>query len=553
MRQCSGDRFTAAVAPMKTDTLTPGSRTDRLQGLSSTACRLVQETTAALQRRDAAVTMRHLSALHALAPAHPEVLRLRAAVAHLQGHIDEAIVLLREAAAVRPEDALVLSNLAHALADRGESDTAEHMLRRCIELEPERVAHGLSLARLYERRHDARSASDVLQAVLQREPGHAPAQLAFARMLHFLGDSNEAARQYRQVLARQPESAGAWHGLSTLHRHAFDPADTDAMERLHGHTGLTDQARTMLGFALARAYEEQDRYADAWRVLSEANASWRRRLAWDAAAISRHVRDIETAFPRDVPRSGPQERGAGLVFIVGMPRSGTSIVEQILASHPDVAAGGELDEVTTIIRTESERRERDFPGWVTDCDTDDWRRLGEDYLERTRQRRSGRNVFTDKNLMNWLYLGALRFMLPGARFVDCRRDPLETCLACYRQLFAKDLGFAYNLDEFVRFWNDYDHAMQHWVMRHSDSIIEMRLEQLTETPEAGIRRLLDFCQLPFDARCLDFHQVERSVYTLSADQVREPLRRNAPRASRYAHHLDALRTLFLQAGAQVAR
>ncbi len=536
-----------AVSLMNTASPTPASSDDRLQGLSSTACRLLLEATTALQRRDPAATLRHVSALHALAPAHPEVLRLRAAVARLQGHLDDAIALLREAAAARPADALVLSNLAHVLADRGESDTARQMLQRCIELEPERVAHRLALAHLHERRQDAKSARDVLQAALQHEPDHLPARLALARMLHFLGDSGEAASQYRQVLARQPQTAGAWHGLSTLQRHVFDAADVAAMEPLHQHRDLTDPARVMLGFALAHAYEDQDRHEDAWRVLSEANASWRRRLSWDAASMSRHVRDIEAAFPNADSRRSAQERGSGLVFIVGMPRSGSSIVEQILASHPDVAAGGELDDVTAIIRAESERRERDFPGWVADCDADDWRRLGEDYLERTKQQRDGRKVFTDKNLMNWFYLGALRLMLPGARFIDCRRDPLETCLACYRQLFAKDLGFTYDLDEFARFWHDYDRAMQHWKMVHPDSILELRLEQLTAEPETAIRTLLDFCLLPFDPGCLDFHRVERSVHTLSADQVREPLRRNEPRAPRYGRHLDPLRALFAQA------
>ena len=532
---------------MNTATPTPASSDDRLQGLSSSARRLLQEATAALQRRDAAATLRQVSALHALAPAHPEVLRLRAAVARLQGRLDEAIVLLREAATARPADALVLSNLAHGLADRGETDAAQQMLQHCIELEPGRMSHRLALAHLHERRQDAKSARDVLQVALQQEPAHLPARLALARMLHFLGDSGEAASQYRQVLARQPETAAAWHGLSTLQRHVFDAADVAAMEPLHQQRELADPVRAMLGFALAHAYEDQDRHEDAWRVLSEANASWRRRLSWDAAAISRHVRDIEAAFPDAGSPAAPQERGGGLVFIVGMPRSGSSIVEQILASHPDVAAGGERDDVTAIIRAESERRERDFPGWVADCDANDWRRLGEDYLERTKRQRDGHKVFTDKNLMNWFYLGALRLMLPGARFIDCRRDPLETCLACYRQLFARELGFTYDLDEFARFWHDYDRAMRHWKTMHSDSILELQLEQLTAEPEAGIRNLLDFCQLPFDARCLDFHQVERSVHTLSADQVREPLRRNAARAPRYGHHLDPLRALFAQA------
>lgn len=527
----------------------PNRPVDRLEGLSDRGRHLVREVNSALQRRDVGNTLQHLAALHALAPGHPETLRLRSAVARLQGRIDDAIGLLREAIAARPGDTLARTNLAHLLAGSGAADAAAQELRRCCELEPTQTAHRLALAQMLEHGGDAEGARSTLDEVLRHLPDHAPARLALARVLQTLGHGEAAAAQYRRVIALAPDAVPAWYGLSTLQRHALDADDLAAIERLHARADLTDSARASIGFALARACESLGRHADAWDALVSANAGWRKRLRWDAVGFTRHVSAVEAAFSGPPSPAVPPARGDGVVFIVGLPRSGSSIVEQILAAHPDVAAGGELEYATMIIRRESERREQDFPGWVGTASGEDWARLGDDYLARIAARRDARRMFTDKSLMNWLYLGALRAMLPGARFVDCRRDPLENCIACYRQMFAKELGFTYDLDELVAFWRDYDGAMRHWRTLHADRMLELVHEQLAAEPEAGIRRLLDFCDLPFDERCLRFHEFERSVRTLSADQVREPLRTNTARASLYGTKVDPLRTLIARATA----
>lgn len=515
---------------------------ERLDGLSGMACQLLQEATAALQRRDAATTLQRATALHALAPKHPESLRLFAAIARLQGRAEDAIALLREAAAARPADTLVLGNLAHALAERNRFDEAIGLLRRCIAAEPANHGHALALAQMLERADDIEAAAAVLRDVLDQRPALVPARLALARTHFMLGRTDEAIAQYRRVLADAPDTVAAWYGLSNLREPPFDDDDVAAIERLHARADLPDHARASIGFALARAYEARGRHADAWPVLESANATWRKHQHWDGAKMSGHVRATTAAFAGML--AGDGERGAGLVFIVGLPRSGSSIVEQILAAHPEVSAGGERLDLPTIIREESERRERDFPAWVADAGDADWARLGDDYLGRIDTARAGRRVFTDKGLLNWLYLGALRRMLPGARFVDCRRDPLETCIACYRQMFARDLGFAYDIDDLARFWHDYDAAMGHWRALHDGAILAVSHEQLTAAPDQHIRRLLEFCSLPFDERSLRFHESTRGVRTLSAEQVREPLRANTARAYLYGHHVDRLRALL---------
>lgn len=529
-------------------TLSAARQFDRLAGLSDSARRLLQEATAALGRRDAAATQRLLAAVQALAPKHPEVLRLGAAIAQLQGQRGEAIDLLRRALAARPQDALTLNNLAHALAEDGDIGGAIQALRSGCELEPERAAPWLVLARMLERNHDANGALEALDEALQREPTHQAGRLAKARMLHFTGRIEAATAEYRSVLSEAPQAAMAWFGLSTLRSARFSAEDLTAIEGVYARTDLADSARAAAGFTLAKALEDQQRHGDAFAILCQANAGWRRRLHWDSAKFSLHTRAIESAFAEPLAAGAPAQQGFGIVFLVGMPRSGSSVIEQILAAHAEVSGGGELEYVNEIIRSESERCGSDFPFWVAQASAADWTRLGQAYLDRIADKRGAHTAFTDKSLMNWRYVGALRAMLPGARFLDCRRDPVETCLACFRQMFMQELGFTYDLSELAAFWHDYERSMRQAHLTHPGAILEVEHERLVADPETQIRRLLEFCDLPFDPSCLRFHETRRNVQTTSASQVREPLRADTARAHLYGRHLDALRALLAERG-----
>ncbi|HKE48227.1 MAG TPA: sulfotransferase [Rhodanobacteraceae bacterium] len=515
---------------------------DRTTGLSAGAIRLLQETHAALAQRNGAEVQRRLVALMALAPTHPEVLRLRAAVAHLQGRATEGVELLKRAFDARPGDTQTAIELGTLLARGGDVVSASDVLRRNADAEPLRAAPLMALSQILERNADGDGAIDALREAVRREPAHVTARNLLARALHFAGRVGDAESTYRETLRAAPDSPMAWYGLSTLRTVRLGADDLAALEALVARGGLHEQERAPALFALAKAFEDNARYADAFRTLTQANATRRAQLRWDAAKFSANARAIKQAF--DAPPEPQGDGGHGLIFIVGMPRSGSTLVEQILAAHPDVATGGELDDVRDIILAESQRREADFPGWVATATADDWRRLGHRYLDRISRRRGTKAWFTDKALLNWRYLGALRAMLPGARFVDCRRDAVETCLGCYRQLFANELAFTYDLAELASFWRDYDRLMRFWGARFPERILELSHEALTANPEAEIRRLLDFCGLPFDAACLAFHDSARSVRTASAAQVREPLRADTARAVRYGELLDPLRELL---------
>lgn len=233
--------------------------------------------------------------------------------------------------------------------------------------------------------------------------------------------------------------------------------------------------------------------------------------------------------------------GGEAIFIVGLPRSGSTLFEQILAAHPDVEGASELPDLGEVIQAESRRRGQAFPQWVASATTDDWQRLGRDYLARTARWRAQRPRFTDKMPENWKLAGVLRAMLPAATVLEVRRDPVETGWSCFRQQFYQVPHFACDLADIGAYLRGCERAMDTWRARDPEHIHLHLYEDLLAAPEARIRDLLDECGLPFDPRCLDFHAAARSVRTASAAQVRQPLRGDTARAGHYGALLDPLR------------
>jgi len=524
-------------------------RFDRAEGLSDSGRRLLQQAAESIRQRKPDAAEAQLASVSALAPAHPEVLRLRALVAQIRGRHDEAASLLRRVVEARPYDALPWNNLGTSLAEGGDMNGAIVAFRRAAELAPQRAAPWFNLGRALDAAGRVDEAHAALTNALARDPAHMAARLTLARVLQFMGRVDEAEAEFRSVLSTHPDAALAWYGLSTVRTVRFNADETRAIEEVYARADLVTEERIGVGFALSKALEDQGRYAEAFAVLTAANATKRRTLAWDARVFTQSTRNIDAMFARPAATSAPPDLGKEVIFVFGLPRSGSTLVEQILAAHPSVNGANELEDLNFVIEGESRRRGGPFPSWVPQMAPADWERLGREYLARTAQWRKDRPVFTDKGLTNWAYVGALRAMLPGARFVNTRRDPVENCLACFRQSFARELGFTYDLAEMAAFWRDYDRLMRIWQQRYPGRIHDVVHERLVAEPEAEIRALLAACGLEFDATCLRFHEVERNVRTASAAQVRQPLRADTARAARYGTLLDPLRAMLTDAPA----
>ena len=513
-----------------------------VRGLPPRTAAMLVEAERLIDRQDYDGADRALTGALVLAASHPETLRLHGLIQHRRGRHAQAQEIYQRALAAHPDDATLLSQLGELKADLGDVQGSFALLRRACELAPDDARTWFRLGVQLDKQGHHEDALAAGRRIVALEPAHRLGRLLIARNQHALGHIEETAAEYRKLIAIGGENAyQAWFSLVDLKTIRLEAKEIAALERLAVDPKLGERARAPLNFALGKVCEDAGRHADAFKAFSRANAIVRSTLKWDAASFGREIDETMRVFSGPIA-SAPAGLGGEVIFVLGLPRSSTTLIEQILAAHPQVEGASELPDLPAVISQESIRRGVPFPNWTAQATPADWERLGCEYLARTARWRTQRPRFTDKLPNNWPLIGAALAMLPQAKVIDCRRDPLETCWSCYKQLFAPGLvRYAYDLAELAAYWRDYDRLCRFWVARNPASVRAQGYETLLAEPEPEIRALLEFCGLPFDDRCLRFHESTRSVRTVSSGQVRQPLRRDTARAARYGDLLAPLR------------
>lgn len=485
---------------------------------------------------------RALAAALAVASAQPDVLRMYGLMLAQIGNFPAAFANFESALRAAPDDALTYCQFARVCEDAGDIDSAWRLREQAVARLPYSPLAWSDLGEHLFQYRGVEASLVPLERATQLSPDYAPAQLKFGDALVSCGRAEEGAAAIRRALQAEPAFGAAWLSLSDIKTVPVTEEEAARMRELLRGKDLDESERTAVEFALARVCEGAGSYKEAFDLLRDANARRKRELrSWPRAQFLEQIQKNEQAFA--APHGSAENPGLGrdIIFIVGMPRSGTTLVEQILASHPQVRGAGELGDLARVLTEESTTRQQRYPEWVPSATTPDWQRLGRRYLALTAHWRGERTHSTDKMPNNWQALGAIRAMLPGAHIVVCRRDPLENCWSCFKQFFPSGWEFTYDLDELGEFWKAFDRTASQWARRAPDHVREQRYEVLTENPEAEIRALLEFCGLPFDSACLRFQDTRRSVQTLSAAQVRQPMQRHAVKAASYGTLLDPLR------------
>jgi len=478
----------------------------------------------------------------AVAPDYANALLLYGVACSMSGDSAQAVDFLRKAALQRPSDATIQMHLGCALHDSGLHDEALFHLRRACDLAPEQAAAWYNLGKALKQQSKLEDAQQALRRALSLDDRHPLARISLADILAMRGEITRAVAEYRRVLSQQPDQAEAWHALANLKTVPLSPDDAEQIRRALRNPSISPDARVALGFSLFKALEDQRDYAGAFAALREANASKRGLVKWDADAERARVKAIMDAFRTPLPAPLDPTLGTEVIMIVSMPRSGSTLIEHILASHPQVEGANEIPDLPQVIEEESVLRGCPYPQWVAAATAQDWLRLGRNYLARTARWREKRPRFTDKGLLNWQFVGAILAMLPGAKIINCHRDAIETCFSCYRQLFRHGMHFSYNLDEMADHYLDYQRLSGYWQARYPGQVLDFSYEALLQEPEAQIHRLLAFCGLPFDPACLAPHRTRREVRsTASAAQVRQPMRGDMARA---VHYRDFLKPLY---------
>ena len=501
----------------------------------------LNEAASALQRRQTAAAERILGVVLSRSPRNPDALRLLGLSLRQRGEYALAALTLRDALAQRPGDPVILNDLGNARRLSGDVEGAIAALREATTRAPRFALAWFNLGKTLKNNLYPEDACVALRKALECDPDFAPAWGALGDALKACGDIEGATNAYRRGLRYPSHAAQIWYHLANLQTVPLDARDAAELRALLANPTTNDDARIFAGYALAKALDDQQEYAEAFSVLSTASQLKRSRIAWDAEQFSAYVTATDAAFADAHEPPADADRGKEVIFIVSLPRSGSTLTEQILASHSQVEGANELPVLPQIIAEESARRGREFPHWVAHAGADDWRRLGEEYLARTERWRRTKPRFTDKGVANWQLVGAALAMLPGARVVNARRDAVETCFSCYRQLFAGEHHYSYDLAEMGAYWRDYDRLSTRWRERFPHHVTEFVHDELLREPEKRIRDLLGFLGLPFEQACIDFHLSTRAVRTASGAQVRQPLRQSTAHAEHYGALLDPLR------------
>jgi tetratricopeptide (TPR) repeat protein len=463
----------------------------------------------------------------------PEVVRdFAAAVEHHQaGRLDEAVVRYKRVLLCQPDFAGTYNNLAVALATLGRTDDAIAQFGRALVLNPDYAEVHNNLGLLFITLGRAKDAIAHFQRALVLQPDYAEGHNGLGNALKYEGQLDAARTHYDRAIAIRPTYAQAHFNRAELKTFRQGDPDLAVLEALANGGRLPVDQMPFVHFALAKALEDIRDYSRAFEHLRKGNHLKRRQIHYDEAAVLKLFQRISGVFDTSLFKrfQGQGDPSSVPVFVVGMPRSGSSLVEQILASHPQIQGAGELQALLKAaysVLNECDPPLR-YPEGVPDLDGPMLRRIGQHYVKLLPAPEKGKIRIVDKLPGNFLHIGLIRLILPNARIIHTTRNPIDTCVSCYSKLFA-GLDFSYDLAELGRYYRCYSELMAHWQsVLPPDSILNVAYENVVDDLEGQAKRFIRYCGLPWDDRCLDFHRTGRVVQTLSAVQVRTPLFRSS--------------------------
>jgi tetratricopeptide (TPR) repeat protein len=491
----------------------------------------------ALGRTQEAVE-RYCQAL-ALQPDYADALNNLAVALIAQGRVADGVLCYERAIVLNPGRADTHYNLGIALASQGKTDEAATRYRHAILLKPDYAEAHNNLGNLLAAQNNSADAGFHFAQALAIDPRHFEARNNLGNALRDQGKFDDALIHYRRAIVIRPSSAEAHYNramLKTFHR---GDAELRAMERLAARDDFEAASAPFIHYALAKALEESGDYGRAFEHLRKGNDLKRARIHYDEAAALGFFKLISAVFYGGL---FDRFRGAGdpspvPVFVLGMPRSGSTLVEQILASHPQIHGAGELQHPSSML----------FPESVLSLDHEALAQMGQAYIAKLPPLADGQLMTVNKLPNNFLYIGLIRLMLPNARIIHTVRDPLDTCLSCYSTLFTSGQHFSYDLRELGRYYRGYSELMAHWrSVLAPGAMLDVVYEDVVDDLEGQARRLIDYCGVPWDDRCLSFHKTRRAVHTASAVQVRQPVFRTS--VERWRRFEAGLAPLFEELG-----
>ena len=461
-------------------------------------------------------------------PNHVDALRFLAGILASKDRVEEAELLLGRALKVAPDFTLAHMDLGHLFSEQHRHAEAVACFKKACQLEPEKPRPRYALASSLAESGKTSEATETYRKVISLKADHAGAWLGLGHNLKTVGEQEEAIDAYRQCINIRPDNGEVYWSLANLKTYKLTPDDIDAMERAIDKEEVSEQSLVNFLFALAKAHEDHGDFDKAWDFYQRGNTRQRALEHYDPVETEVTNDELIEVFTSELlnhkPAMGHDDPAP--IFIVGLPRSGSTLIEQILASHSMVEGTSELPYIGRVATCLNRNRADgiNYPFSVRELKAANFDALGREYLQRASiHRQLGRPRFIDKMPNNYPSVGFIHLILPNAKIIDARRHPLDATLSCYRQLFAKGQSFVYDLTDIGEYFVQYQRMMDHWHQVLPGKVLTLQYEELVMDLETHVRRLLDHCELPFEEACLRFWETDRPVRTASSEQVRQPI------------------------------
>jgi tetratricopeptide (TPR) repeat protein len=479
-------------------------------------------------------------------------MRLWARLGIQQERFADAEVLLQQAVKVTPGFSRAWADLCSAQMEQKKFDDVMKSANRLIKLRPYSPEGHIWLATACSSAGQHEDAIESFDKALEIAPDHVGAMCGKGNSCRTIGDQDGAIEAFRRSIETNPLHAEAYWSLANLKTFRFEDQEVDDMLALLGDERIPPEGQVQLNNALGLEFDGRNEYGRSFEFIDRGNRLRREQEFYDRIENEERIDLTIEVFSQQFleDNAGYGDPDPAPIFIVGLPRSGSTLLEQILSSHSRVDGTHELADLGAIIQNNRKLtglqkfhadETRRYPMTIASLDADEFERLGSEYIERTRRHRGDRPFFTDKNPNNFVHVGLLQLILPNAKIINARRHPLDSCYGSYKQLFASGQPFTYDLVEIGEYYLQYQRLMEHWHVVLPGKVLDVQYEDVVADLESQVRRILDYCELDWEDSCLRFHETNRSVKTASSEQVRQPIYSSSVNTWRhYEPHLGVL-------------
>ena len=482
-------------------------------------------------------------------PNEVDAMRLLASIANKLEQRDDAIILLERAVELKPKFAGAWADLAETYTESEKFGEALDAVQRVIKLQPNMPFGHMIRGSILGKKDDHEGAINAFKEALEIEPEHIGSNMGLGNTLKTIGRYDEAVKSYKKCIEAQPLFSEAYWSLANLKTYSFDDDEIKNMEKHVQSQDLTPASKAFFHIAIANAKEKQMKYGEAWYHFHTGNELRRTSEIYDSVTTQvTHDALIETfdeEFVNSTKGSGCQSDAP--IFILGLPRSGSTLIEQILASHSRVEGTRELPDISLLGRrlTKSKPPGIKYPDAVKHMTDEEKTEYGESYLETSKRYRTDKPRFIDKMPNNFAHIGFIKTILPNAKIINAKRHPLDSCVSSFKQLFYKGQSWSYDLFEIGEYYLEYERMMDHWHSLYPGEIYDIQYENIVNNQEDESRALIEYCGLDWEDSCLKFYENKRSVNTASSEQVRQPIYKGAMYAwKNYESEIGALKDIL---------